>query len=305
MTADPSSVRLAGARPVADAPVQALVDRADELARRWASALVAARPLAEMTAVPLEDLAREAPGLCARLARALGSDGELEQLLAPAAAGERGAAAPRPAALAAWLAPANDASSAVRDIEVLRGVVWEAALGELREPAVAQVAELSDRLAFVCAALLAALLDRHELAGEVLTPSATAASTAASSRERVLYRSPPSSPGGRRATLIDERDETVRSPARERDRDATGAGRIAAPAYAPARSPREPAPQQRQSSTPARAAPRARPWDTPLDGAGQTADGARDRAPQSAVPDGAGAEMRVTRGPGATADERA
>ncbi|HEV7528312.1 MAG TPA: hypothetical protein VGO29_05415 [Solirubrobacteraceae bacterium] len=304
MTADPSSVRRAGARPVADAPVRALVDRADELARRWASALVAARPLAEMTAVPLEDLAREAPELCARLARALGSDGELEQLLAPAV--ERGAAAGRPAALAAWLAPANDASSAVRDIEVLRGVVWETALGELREPAVTQVAELSDRLAFVCAALLAALLARHELAGVVATPTAAAAaaaaSTAASSRERVLYRSPPSSPGGRRAILIDERDETVRS--RERERDATGAGRIAAPAYAPARSPREPAPEK-QSSAPARAAPRARPWDTPLDGAGQTADGARDRASQGAVPDGAGAEMRVTRGPGATVDERA
>jgi hypothetical protein len=304
MSTDPSSGRLAGARPVADAPVQALLDRADELARRWASALVAARPLAEMTAVPLEDLAREAPELCARLARALGSDAELEQLLAPAVAGERaGAAAGGPAALAAWLAPARDASSAVRDIEVLRGVVWETALGELREPAVTQVAELSDRLAFVCAALLAALLDRHELAGEVLTPSASAAP----SRERVLYRSPPTSPGGRRAILIDERDEAVRSPPRDRDRDrdATGAGGIAVPADAPARSPREPAPEQREGSTPARAAPRARPWDTPLDGAGQTADGMRDPASSRAVPDGAGAEMRVTRGPGATVDERA
>ena len=88
-------------------------------------------------------------------------------------------------ALAAWLAPARDASSAVRDVEVLRGVVWEAALGELRQPAPGQVADLSDRLAYVCAALVAALLEppRAGACGgrpgrAVRAPGASACSTA-------------------------------------------------------------------------------------------------------------------------------
>jgi hypothetical protein len=294
---DPASARLAGARPVADAPVNALIARADELARRWACAMIAARPLAEMAEVPLEDLAREAPAICTQLARALSSDGELEQLLAPATAGEPGRARPDgPGAPAAWLAPARDAGSAVRDIEVLRGVLWEAALGELRQPTAGQVADLSDRLAYVCAALVAVLLDRHDPASGAPTASAPPAP----GRERVLYSSPRTSPGGRRAVLIDERVEPVRSPAGGREAPAPP---TAAPLHAAARSPRQSEREEgsRQEATTAR----PRPWDTPLDAGSRAAAVLQDPAPRGAVPDGAGAELRVTRGAGARVDERA
>jgi hypothetical protein len=114
--------RAGGARPVADAPVDALAARAEELARRWAIALVAARALSQMAGVPLAELAREAPALCAQLVRALGSDAELARLLEPPAAREAGGAV-RVDALAAWIAPAGDVASAVHDAKALRGVV--------------------------------------------------------------------------------------------------------------------------------------------------------------------------------------
>lgn len=287
---------------MADAPVDALLARADDLARRWATALIAARPLDEMAGVPLEDLARQAPALCQQLSRALGSDAELEHLLAAVVEGDRGRAAQgRPGALAAWLAPVSDVSWAVRDVEALRSVIWESALGELREPTATQVAELSDRLASICAALLAALLDQHELAGAaVATPSAPPGS----GRERVLYSSRRTSPGGRQAVLIDERDEVAGSPAR--GRVAPVAGSSATPSYPGARAPREPASDRGDVSRPAHTAPRPRPWDTPLEAASRAASaGLQDPTSPRAAPDGGDEVVRVIRGPAAAVDKRA
>src|SRR4029077_9311809 len=149
------------ARPVADAPVDALLVRADELARRWAIALLLARPLQEMVEVPLEDLAREVPALCAQAIRALDSDGELERLAAGAESGSRGSAAWASRLAAPTGAP--DARAAVYEVEALRGVLWEALLEELERPIFGHasarlVADLSDRLAHVCATPLAAML---------------------------------------------------------------------------------------------------------------------------------------------------
>jgi hypothetical protein len=167
----------------------------------------------------------------------------------------------------------------------------------LREPTAAQVADLSDRLAFVCAVLVAALLDRHEPAAGAPIPSAPAAP----GRERVLYSSPRTSPGGRRAALIDERVEPVRSPARSRD---ALVGAPVATSHAAARSSRETAQEREAGSPPAGTTPRPRPWDTPLDAAMRPAGGPQDAASRGAVPDGAGAELRVTRRAGAPVDER-
>src|ERR1700719_1815876 len=68
------------AAPVAGLPLESMLLRADELARRWAISLVLARPLDGLADVPLEDLAREAPALCAQCLRALESDEELDRL---------------------------------------------------------------------------------------------------------------------------------------------------------------------------------------------------------------------------------
>jgi hypothetical protein len=294
---DPPAEHPAGARPVADAPVDALVARADELARRWAMSLISARALSEMASVPLDELARQAPELCAQLARALSSDGELAQLLEPAAASSRENSG-RAGSSWAWLARASDAVSAVRDVESLRRVVWEAALRALRDPSAGQVADLSDRLAFVCASLLAAVLAHRESG----LGQAAASSPAAPGRERILYSTPQSSSSGRRAVLIDERDEAV----------VGGTRGVAAPAAEPAMQrslpgdggersapgpPRAPAVQPKTA--------RARPWDTPLTGRAEAQRSSSFDAAPPSVPEATDAVVQITRGPPSPVERRA
>jgi hypothetical protein len=275
---------------VADAPVEQLQARADELARRWVVSLLSARPLSEMSAIPLEDLAREAPTLCARLARSLRSDAELAQLLASAPAQS--------------FARDEDTAASVRDVEALRSVLWQAALAALDEPSLAQVAELADRLAFVCASLLAAALAGRQpaSAGGADLPGAPAVR----GREQILYSSPPLSPGGRGAVLIDERDELVASASTGQARSGDASSpppRRRESAQAPSSAPREAAPRPAGAST---ARPRPRPWDIPLSDASATVRDAGGGGAESWPGSEAGAsEMRITRGRGAAVDERA
>lgn len=310
MSGDFPSERSAGARPVADAPVGALVARADELARRWTIALILARPLAEMSELPLEDLAREGPALCAGLVRALASDGELEQMLEPGELpGQRDvSSAQRLGALAVSTGPTGGASSVVEAVEALRGVIWEAALGELREPSARQVADLANRLGHVCAALLSAAL-----AGATAAGTAEQASTpAASGHAQVLYSSPSTSPGRRAAVLIDEHDESVLA------RQLGSEGPVVEPAMARSTAPARPVAERgrdqdewaarrgERGGTPHTAA-RPRPWDTPLE-VGQSAppvSSGEAVAPRPEPPDGPDPVMRVTRGPFSAPDERA
>src|SRR5260221_2070037 len=148
------------AGPVAGLPVEALVARAEELARRWAIALVLARPLEGLGDIPLEELAREAPALCAQTVRALESDAELDRLTG-SIAGDREDSVP--ARRVSAMSGARDAAALVQDVEALRGALSEALLEELARPLPEQaharrIADVSDRLAYVCASVLGAAL---------------------------------------------------------------------------------------------------------------------------------------------------
>jgi hypothetical protein len=289
----------ARARAVADAPAEALAARAEEIAQRWALALLGARTLGEMADVPLEDIARYAPALCMAAARSLSSEDELATLCAGIGApGERSSSAL--AALAA-LAAGWDAATAVEQVEALRGVIWRAALEELREPSARQVADLSDRLASVCATVLAcALAERPTAAREDLArPTFTAP------REQVLYTAPAPTPGAARALLIDERDEARRSvqpraASRRDDRPAPPAGGgTSAHSHGRADSPSEPGESHASPTT-----PRPLPWDTPLQRSAVPSDiapPAEGDGPAEAAEDPV---MRVRRGPGMPADRQ-
>src|SRR5271154_5446268 len=104
-------------RPVSEAPVENLIDRADDLARRWVIALILMRPLQRIGELPLEDLARAAPALCAQAIRALFSDAELDRLAGSCAAGSREESAD--AHELGKLAGARDAEEAVEAVESL------------------------------------------------------------------------------------------------------------------------------------------------------------------------------------------
>jgi hypothetical protein len=251
-------------RPVPDASVQALAGDYEELARRWAFALLAAHPLAELTAVPLEEIVRHAPALCAAAVRSLSSEEELASFAAGGADVQRPDSAPGLNALRS-LARDWDAGEAVEHVEALRRVLWEALLHGLASPSPREVADLADRLACVCSVLLGAAI-----AERVPVPSEEGTRRAARARpEQVLYRSD-ALPGRTGAVLIDERDEQERSrrPPVER-RVMPGGGREAEPTAT---------------------VPGALPWDIPLHGPGRAERSAPAARDEDAV-------LRVSRGP--------
>jgi hypothetical protein len=161
VTDEASSHRAPRARPVAELPLEELTGQAQELARAWAVALIVARPPGAIADIPLEDLACDAPRLCTQMLRALESDDELERLTEPPR--DSGHEEPPSAQMLAGLAGARDFASVVAAMEALRGVLWEALLVELRRPVFDRydahlLADLADRLAYVCATTLAAAL---------------------------------------------------------------------------------------------------------------------------------------------------
>jgi hypothetical protein len=276
-----SSQPAARARPVADAPVDALLAQADELARRWALALIVARPLEEIAELPLGELARSAPALCGALVRALASDDALERLTR----GDR----------RATLAPplrTGHAGELVADIDTLRSILWEATLQQLRDPPVRLVADVADRLSYVCATATAAMLDEPAetpLAAAVArapaAPAPAYAHVGAAATEPPAYITERRVAGRGGAMLIDELGDEPRplaSPEEiegERPR-AAREGPIASalggesepsrtgaqhdPGAPPGSWPSSPESSAAMPPHPPRTTPRARPWDTPL-----------------------------------------
>jgi hypothetical protein len=276
-----SSQPAARARPVADAPVDALLAQADELARRWALALIVARPLEEIADLPLGELARSAPALCGTLVRALASDDALERLTR----GGRGSALASPLRT-------GHAGELVADIDTLRSILWEATLQQLRDPPVRLVADVADRLAYVCATATAAMLDEPaeaerppavERAPAVArAPAAPRAPThahaGAGATEPPAYVTERRVAGRGGAMLIDELGEAPRplatseelegggplasAPGGESEPSRVGAQRD--PRTPPGSWPSSPERPAAMPPHPPRTTPRARPWDTPL-----------------------------------------
>jgi hypothetical protein len=302
MSSNPRRHSTPRARPVAEAPVGALLARADELARDWVVALILARPLERIGELHLETLAREAPALCAQMIRALSSDAELERIAAgdPARSSGDSASAVRLQALAG----PGDAQSAIAAIEALRGVLWEALLEELRWPTYGrsptrEVADLSDRLAYICATVLSATVAAED--AEEHAPAAAEGREATAGDLDRPAGDPDRSPiGPHGAILIDERDQQTagsaqaagpeRGPERVVDSERRSAQvEQAWPREAPPRlqTPRE-QPSRRQPPRPAHGRPL--PWDLP-----PAPSGARvAAAPQ--VADGPQIEVRDERG---------
>jgi GGDEF domain-containing protein len=197
---DQRTHRSARARAVAELPVEPLLTRVDELARRWAIALIRERPLESIGEVPLERLAQEAPTLCAQLLRAVQSDVELQRLTGAGPGGrEQAAVARRLSSICGARAPA----ALVGAVESLRGVLWEALLDQLAEPTARLLADVGDRLAYVCASLLAAAVGSVLATGSADDAVELDPQTAAAQELRRL-----SSPHGE-VTIVDERAAVV------------------------------------------------------------------------------------------------
>jgi hypothetical protein len=200
--ADPSEPPAPPARPVADLPGEALLAREHELARRWAIALIGARPLADIGEIPLQTIAQEAPSLCGQLIRAVQSDGELHRLTGRGP--QTGREASAPVRRLAAIAGASDPAAVVDAVEALRGVLWEALCEQLGQPvgdrsSARLLADACDRLAHVCAAALAVAIDA---AGA--SPPLERADAAADARRSPARAFAASSQPGGDAVIVDE-----------------------------------------------------------------------------------------------------
>jgi GGDEF domain-containing protein len=130
------------ARPVPEAPIEALAADAERLAKGWLLAVVEQQPLSEAAGILAGDWAVEGPRVCEAAVRALGSDEELERLRSPRFAA--------PGAL-----------------DALRAVIWSALRAAWPEPEPDQVWGLGDRLAVVIEALRHAAPDGAGARGPV------------------------------------------------------------------------------------------------------------------------------------------
>jgi GGDEF domain-containing protein len=196
------------ARPVADLPLDVLIERADELARRWALALIGTRPLASLGEIPFVALAHDAPALLTQALRAMQSDTELDRLIG-AGDGERGHGNAVARGLAAT-AGAHDSGAAIEAVEAMRGVLWEAMLDELRRPAARHVGDIADRLGYVCARTLAVTISGTDkwTPSDSVAPSAPVTVTERARPAISEDRPPAAVPARRRrahAVIVDER----------------------------------------------------------------------------------------------------
>ncbi len=210
----PATARAPRPRALAEVELDTSRERGEELARRWALAMVAARPFAELGGLPLSDLVEQAPMLCVQMTLAVQSDTELDRLSGEGSTEGSRARGSSALALAA-LVGAPDARAAVAAVEALRGVLWEALLEDVaplhgQRAAVRLVADMADRLSFVCARVLAVGVESPQAAAPQAPGEASAPDDRVESRGAVTRV--PSGGGPSLAVIVDEGSEHVPAP---------------------------------------------------------------------------------------------
>jgi hypothetical protein len=137
-------------RPLSEPAIAALSDDADELARAWAQALLAERPLERIGELDLTLLADCGPALCRAVISALASDAALAELLDRSRTVFAGACAAEAIAAAAG---SGDGAARIAVVEALRGALWERVGAALAFTEPRTGADAADRLASVCSRL--------------------------------------------------------------------------------------------------------------------------------------------------------
>jgi GGDEF domain-containing protein len=198
----PPPSRRQRARPVADAPIDGLLRRVPQLAKRWLLALLEQAPLERAPAVVAAGLVQEGPQLCDAVLRALADDLELRRLEPD---GPLGALAARTGELAA---AGGDPAATVQAVDALADVLWAALREELREPHPDLISDLAQRLALVCGLLRVAALQRNE------TPRAGWSADVPDALETAVGASP------------DARDSLTAASGRSRSADALWVGAL-------------------------------------------------------------------------------
>jgi GGDEF domain-containing protein len=138
---------------VADAPIDALLLRAEDLTKGWLLALLEQAPLDDAPAILAADLARDGPRVCSAIVRALADESDLHRL-------EPGGALEQLVSQTGEIAGSRGVEATARAVETLRAVIWSAVRAELNQPDADQISELSERLTLVIELVRAAALRR-------------------------------------------------------------------------------------------------------------------------------------------------
>jgi GGDEF domain-containing protein len=149
----PEPPRRRRARPVADAPVDALLARAEDLAKGWMVALLEQAPLEDAPSILAADLVRDGPRLCEAVVRALSDEEDLRRL-------DPGGPLEMLASQTGELAGAGGPAGVARAVDALHDVIWAAVRQETPYADSDQVSELSERLALVTSIVRSAALGR-------------------------------------------------------------------------------------------------------------------------------------------------
>ena len=216
------------------AEAELLAGRAQAVAKGWLLTLLERAPLDAVAAIPAADLAADGPAVCAALARALGSDAELDRLR------PGGDLAPLVHRVPA-LAGAHDVPAALAAIDALRACLWAAALDArgARTDSLAPLAERLAEVAFVVGGTALAAIGggalAHPPAERTPTTGIEGAAAAAPSAERASWAS------------------TAEAPASAADADRTGGAAEDDSTAPPAESPRAATGPARHGAGPAEA----------------------------------------------------
>src|ERR1700761_8671438 len=149
----PMPPRRRRARPVADAPIDALLPRSEDLAKGWLLALLEQAPLDDAPAILATGLTRDGPRLCDAVLRAIADDTDLRRL-------EPGGVVTPLAARVGELAGATAPVAVSRAVDALVGVIWAGVREELRAPDADLISELTERLTLIGELVRSAALER-------------------------------------------------------------------------------------------------------------------------------------------------
>lgn len=149
----PGPPRRRRARPVADAPIESLLLRTEDLAKGWLLALLEQAPLDESPGILAADLVRDGPRVCEAIVRAIADDTDLRRL-------EPGGALERLVSGVGELSGAPGPDGGSRAVDALHAVLWSALRDELRNPDPDQISEIAERLTLVIELVRDAVLRR-------------------------------------------------------------------------------------------------------------------------------------------------
>jgi GGDEF domain-containing protein len=139
------------ARAVADAPINPLLARLDELTKGWLLALLEHASLDEAPGILAADLPRDGPRVCESVVRAFADDADLRRI-------EPDGQLELLVSCTGQLAGATTPEASIRAVDTLEAVIWSAIRSELRDDDPDLVAEVSERVSRIVGLVRAAVL---------------------------------------------------------------------------------------------------------------------------------------------------